>query len=145
MTDKVDTIGLGFKQNNLMASRLDLSGGLTFSRARTDTSVNGGSYIQNPLLTNTAGQTAAVAFYYLPATNLATITTNTVDLKLNGKYKLDKASSVYMGYNYQHMKAVNYAYDGMQMATVVGNTLPTNETAPSYTVHTIAASYMYNF
>jgi len=145
MQDKVNTLGVTVRQNNLMASRLDVMGGLTFSRARTDTSVTGGSYIQNPLLTATAGQTAAVAFYYLPATALPTITTDTIDLTINGKYKLDKASAVHVGYRYQHMKAVNYAYDGMQMATAVGNTLPTNETAPSYTVHTIGASYIYSF
>jgi hypothetical protein len=101
--------------------------------------------VQNPLLTNTTGQTAKVAFYYISAQALPQITTNTVDLKLNGKYKLDKSSAVHLGYSYQYMKAVNYAYDGMQMKTVVGNTLPTNETAPSYTVHAIAASYVYSF
>jgi hypothetical protein len=145
MKDKVDTIGIVLKQNNLMANRLDVTGGLTFTRAKTDTAVHGGTYVQNPLLTNTAGQTSAVAFYYLRATDLPTITTDTIDLTLRGKYKLDKSSAVHVGYRYQHMKAVNFAYDGMQMTTVVGNTMPTNEAAPNYTVHTIGASYVYNF
>jgi hypothetical protein len=143
--DKVNTLGFTAKKNNLMASRLDLSGALIYTRATTDTNVSGGTYLQNPLLTNTTGQTTAVAFYYLPAAALPSVTTNTIELRLNGKYKLDKSSALHLGYSYQHMKAVNYAYDGMQMATVVGNTLPTNETAPSYTVHTIGATYIFNF
>jgi methylmalonyl-CoA mutase N-terminal domain/subunit len=145
MKDKVDTVGIVLKQNNLMANRLDVTGGLTFTRARTDTAVHGGTYIQNPLLTAATGQSAKPAFYYLRATDLPTVTTDTIDFTLRGKYKLDKSSAVHVGYRYQHMKAVNFAYDGMQMTTVVGNTMPTNETAPNYTVHTIGASYIYNF
>lgn len=145
MHDKVDTLGLSFKQKNLMAGKLDMTGGLTYSRSTTDTSVHGGSYLQNPLLTANVGQAAAVAFYYLPAAALPTVTTDTVELKINGKYKLDKQSALHLGYSYLHMKAVDYAYDGMQMATVVGNTLPTNETAPSYTVHVVGVSYIYSF
>jgi hypothetical protein len=145
MHDKVDTLGLSLKQKNLMAGKLDLTGGLTYSRATTDTNVTGGSYLQNPLLTASTGQGTSTAFYYLPATALPTVTTDTVELRLNGKYKIDKASAVHLGYTYLHMKNVDYAYDGMQTATVVGSTMPTNETAPVYTVHIVGASYIHNF
>ncbi len=144
MRDKVDTLGVTLTQKRLMAGKLDLKGDLVFSRARTDIGVTGGSYIQNPALIAAGGQAALVAFYYIPASALPTVTTNIVELKLNGKYQIDKTAAVRLGYTYTRLKAVDWAYDGMQFGTGT-NYLPTNEQAPNYTVHTIGAAYIYSF
>jgi MtrB/PioB family decaheme-associated outer membrane protein len=144
MRDKVDTLGVTLTQKRLMSGKLDLKGDLVFSRARTDIGVTGGSYVQNPALVAAGGQTTAVAFYYIPASALPTVTTNIIELKLNGKYQIDKTSAVRLGYTYTHLKAVDWAYDGMQFGTGT-NYLPTNEQAPNFTVHTIGAAYLYSF
>jgi MtrB/PioB family decaheme-associated outer membrane protein len=141
MRDKTDTLGLSVKKKNLMSGKLDLTGTFLFTRARTDTNVFGGSYANNPLAA-VAGQT--IAAFYIPAAPLPTVSTNITDLRLNGKYVIDKQQSVRLGYSYSRMKAVDYAYDGLQTGAMA-NPLPTNETAPVYKVHVIGASYIYSF
>jgi MtrB/PioB family decaheme-associated outer membrane protein len=143
MRDTLDTVGLSFQQKGLLKERLELGGDLTFSRARTDNYAYGGNYVNNPLAV--AGAPAGtIAAFYVPASNLPTVSTNTVQLRLNGSYHIDKASSVRLGYGYARMKSNDYAYDGMQPGGLTA-VLPSYESAPSYVVHLIAASYNYTF
>lgn len=144
MRDKVGTLGLTLTQKALMSGKLDLKGDLVFSRAQTDVGVTGGSYVQNPALIAAGGQEALVAFYYVPASALPTVTTNVIELKLSGKYQIDKVSAMRVGYTYARLKAVDWAYDGMQFGTGT-NYLPTNEQAPKYTAQAIGVSYLKSF
>jgi hypothetical protein len=140
MHDRVDTLGFSFIRKNLLASKLDLGGDLVFSRARTMVDVSGGSYV-----TGVSPATAANGpVYYIGASNFPTVKTDTVELKLNGKYSLSKTSAVNLGYSFQHMRATDYAYEGMQTGSIT-NVLPTSEKAPSYNVHTVGATYIYKF
>jgi hypothetical protein len=43
------------------------------------------------------------------------------------------------------MKAIDWAYSGMQASGGLTGVLPTNEIAPVYTVHSISVSYTYSF
>jgi MtrB/PioB family decaheme-associated outer membrane protein len=139
--DKVDTIGLAFQKKGLMGDKLNLAGDLSFSKADSAVGGTGGNYINNPLAV--AGAPAGtIAAYYIAAQDLPTVTTKTIDLRLNGLYTIDKQKSVRVGYGYQYMKAVDWAYDGMQFGGLAGG-LPTNEQAPNYKVHTIAVAYIY--
>jgi hypothetical protein len=139
MHDRVDTLGFSLQRKNLMASKLNLGGDLVYSRARTMVNVNGGSYV-----TGVGATAAAGPVYFIPAGNMPTVETNTVELRLNGKYKIDKSSSVQLAYSFLHMSSTDYAYDGMQTGTVT-IVMPTLEKAPSYNVHAIGASYIYSF
>jgi len=143
MRDKVDTLGVVLKQKGLLAGKLEMAEDLTFSRAHTDVGVGGGNYLANPLLLATNPATAT-AYYYIPAAAMPTVTTNTVELKVRGKYRIDKTSAVNLMYAYQHMTSDDYIYTGMQIGTGT-NYMPTMEQAPSYTVHIVGASYIYNF
>lgn len=147
MKDKVDTLGFSLNRKNLMAGKLDLGGDLVFSWARTNVDVSGGTYVNNPLALASpapALTTGTSAILFIPAGNLPTVRTDTVELRLNGKYTITKKASVRLLYSFLHMKAVDYAYDGMQYGTMA-TVMPTNEIAPSYNVHAIAASYIYTF
>lgn len=149
MQDKVDTLGISFKRDKLLAGKLDLAGDLVFTWARTDIGVNGGNYANNPYNRTTApigvpASNGPFAAFYIPATDLPTVTTRTVAIQLSGKYIVSKASSVWAGYNFQHMSSSDYAYDGMQPGGLAG-VLPSYEKAPSYNVHTIGVSYIYSF
>lgn len=139
MHDKVDTLGFSIKRKNLLASKLDLGGDLVFSHARTMVDVSGGSYVTG------VGQSATNGIiYFIPAGNMPTVKNDTVELRLNGKYKIDQKSSIQMSYSFLHMKTTDYAYDGMQTGTVT-IVMPTSEKAPTYNVHAIGASYIYTF
>ena len=143
MRDKVDTFGAAFTKKGLVGGKLDLTGSVAVSRARTTNDLSGGNYANNPLAV-TGAPAGTVAAYFIAASALPEVTTNTVDLKLAGRYTLSPSSAVRVGYRYQHMTSTDWAYDGLQYGGLAG-VLPTNEFAPSYTVHTISVSYLYTF
>ena len=143
MRDRVDTLGLTFARKRLVSGKLDVGGGLNWSQARSDIGVNGGNYANNPLAV--AGAPAGtIAAFFIPATALPTVKTDTIELKLNLRYALSKQQAIRVGYVFQHMKSNDWAYDGMQFGGLSG-VLPTNEQAFNYNVSTIAVAYVYSF
>jgi MtrB/PioB family decaheme-associated outer membrane protein len=143
MRDKVDTLGLSVRKTGLAAGKLRLGADLLYSRQTTDIGVNGGSYANNPYAV--AGAPAGtVAAYFISTQDLPTVTVKTTTLRLGGQYQIDKSSSVGAMYIYEKMTGVDYSYTGMQFGTG-SNYLPTNEQAPSYTVHVVGVSYTYRF
>jgi long-subunit fatty acid transport protein len=68
-----------------------------------------------------------------------------VQLKLGGNYKVDKASSVRVGYIYQHLTSSDYFYNAYQYGSTPASMLPTNQQSPSYSVSVVTASYFYTF
>jgi hypothetical protein len=140
MRDKVNTAGIGARYRGLFAGKLDLTGGLVYTDARTDIGVNGGSYANNPLAV--AGRPAvSPAVFFIPAVNLPTVTTKTIELRLSGQYAIDAASAVRVAYAYQRLRSTDYAYDGMQYGTISA-VMPSNEVAPNYNVSAIGLSYV---
>lgn len=145
MRDKVDTLGWTFKKKGLMAGKLDLVAAVVWSRARTDIDVTGGSYVANPLAAlTTVAQPGGVANYYIAASALPTVTTDTAEFKVTGRYALNKKSSVRMSYGYAQTKAVDWSYDGYQFGSGT-NYLPTNEQSPNFTVQTLGIAYIFSF
>jgi hypothetical protein len=145
MHDKVDTLGWTFKKKGLMAGKLDLVAAVVWSRARTDIDVTGGSYVANPLASiTTVAQPGGIANYYIAASALPTVTTDTAELKVTGRYALDKKSTVRMSYGYAQTKAVDWSYDGYQFGSGT-NYLPTNEQSPNFTVQTLGIAYIFSF
>ena len=119
-------------------NKLELGADLVFAWARTNVDVSGGSYVALPAGLGSPNKV------FIGASNFPTVKTDTIELKLNGKYTINKVSSVRLDYSFQHMKATDYAYDGMQLGSIT-SVMPTLEKAPSYNVHTIGAVYIYSF
>ncbi len=141
--DKIDTLGLTLRKKGLLADKLDLSGDLIYSRAKTDIGVNGGSYANNPFAV-VGAPAGTVAAFYIPAAALPTVDTKTTTLRLSGQYAVGKDSGLRVTYLVQRMRSSDYIYDGMQFGTGT-NYLPTLEQAPNYTVHVVAVSYVMGF
>ncbi len=141
--DRVSTLGIAGTQKNLAGGKLDLSGGLSYTSARTANDTAGGNYANNPLAV-TGAAAGTVAAYYIAATPLPDITTRTVELRAGLRWRLDDSRAVRVGYLYQHMQATDWAYDGLQAGGLAG-VLPTFEQAPSFTVHTVTVSYLVSF
>ena len=141
--DKVDTLGFSVKQKGLWAGKLDMSGFLTYARAKSDIGVNGGSYANNPLAV--AGAPAGtIAAFYIPTAPLPTTNTKTLALRISGQYAINKDSGLSVTYMFQRMTSNDYMYTGFQYGTG-SNYLPTLEQAPNYTVHVIGVAYRVNF
>ena len=141
--DKVDTFGLAYTHKGLAGGKLDLNASASLSQARTTQDISGGSYANNPLAV--AGAPAGtIAAYFISATPLPLVKTDTVEAKVVGTYNLDKLTALRVGYRYQNMRSTDWGYDGMQFGGLAG-VLPTNELAPSYTVHTVTLAYVLSF
>ena len=147
MRDKVDTLGAGFKYKNLMGGRLEVGGDLVYTHARTDIGVAGGSYVNNPFALAAPAPALAPgvpAVFFIPAANMPTATTKTIELRLGGQYAIDKASAVRVLYWSQHLRSNDYVYDGMQFGTLT-NVIPTNEQPFNYNVHVVGFTYIYHW
>jgi MtrB/PioB family decaheme-associated outer membrane protein len=139
--DKADTFGFALTKKNMLGNKFDMTGKVMITRARTDLSVQGGSYIANPLAA-TPGQPGV---FYIPAENYPGVTTNMFELHLNGEYRFDKNSAVRVGYSYQRLRSsADYAYEGLQMGAQTAE-LATNERVARYSVHSIGVQYVYRF
>jgi Putative outer membrane beta-barrel porin, MtrB/PioB len=139
--DTANTLGFVLTKKNMLANKLDLTGKILFTRARTDINVRGGTYVANPLAA-TAGEPGV---FFIPGENYPGVTTDIIELRLNGEYRLDKSSAIRMGYSYQRLKSsADYAYEGLQFGTAAAE-LPTNERVSRYSVHTVGVYYVYRF
>jgi MtrB/PioB family decaheme-associated outer membrane protein len=137
--DRTDTLGLTLRHRNLMRGKLDLSGSLIYSRARTDVGVRGGAYVADPRFPAASGSQI-----FIPATNLPSVGSNSLELRLSGQYALDKLSSVRMIYAFKRLKTTDFAYDGAQFGSLT-TVMPSSEQSPQYTVHLIGFSYVRAF
>ena len=137
--DDDTTIGLGARQNGLMASRLELGEDLTYTSGKT------GYTTQFNYAAATTGGLTCASPQFLTCGSLPEVNNHVVQFKLSGKYKLDKNSKIAVGYIYQHMKSTDYYYNGLQAGYTPSALMPTNQQSPNYTVNFVTASYLYNF
>jgi MtrB/PioB family decaheme-associated outer membrane protein len=142
-TDGVNTLGAGFNWKGLADGKLDLWGDAVFTWATTKTGVSGGTYANSPFAVATLPAIVPAAFF-IPATDMPSVTNNTIELRLMSQYYIDKASSVRFGYMYGRLKSSDYAYDGTQFGTIT-SVMPTTQTAPNYNVSVFGLSYVYKW
>ena len=140
MGNNINTVGLGLKQKGLFSGALDLNGDFLLSFAKTTTDISGGQYSAV-----TGASTTTGPYYYIPATNMPIVNTQTYQLKLNAKYNVNKASALNLTYSFQHMWSNDYTYIGMQPFGTPTGVMPTNMQAPVYSIHAVGLSYIYNF
>jgi MtrB/PioB family decaheme-associated outer membrane protein len=143
MQNQIDLYGASMDRKGLLSRKLDLGAQLVISRARSDNSVTGGNYANNPLAV-TGAAASTVAAYFIAAEQLPTVVTDSLELRLNARYTLSHASMLRLQYIYGDLSSTDYAYEGMQAGGLAG-VLPSLETAPHYVVHVIALSYAHRF
>ena len=68
---------------------------------------------------------------FISATALPAITTNTAELRLNGKYAIRTGQSLRVAYAYLRMRSDDWVYEGMQFGSLSA-VLPTNEQPFNY-------------
>jgi len=140
MLDKANTVGFGFTHK---AEHLELTGNLLVSRARWDNNVSGGNWANN-IKNGPGAAPTTIAAYFIAATPLPTVITNSADLRLNARYLLAHGQSLRLAYAFLQMSSSDFAYEGMQFGSLSGQ-LPTNEQPFNYKVHVIGVSYVVSF
>ncbi len=142
MLDRIHTIGLTLVKKT---EKLTVTGDGVYARARSTNEVTGGSWTNNPLALAHAPD-GTVAAYFIAATPLPLVTTNTLDLRVNGTCAVAAHQSLRIVYAYLRMRSADWVYDGMQIgAGTPSGVLPTNETPFNYDVHVVAVSYIIAF
>ncbi|HYM35156.1 MAG TPA: MtrB/PioB family outer membrane beta-barrel protein, partial [Steroidobacteraceae bacterium] len=143
MRDKTETVGATFRKDNFLSGKLAITNDWIYSRARTDYDVTGGNYANNPRAV-VGAPAGTIAAFYIPATPLPTVSADTFQVRVSGKYTINRQSAVWAGYSYNHLKSSDYAYEGMQFGGLTG-VLPTNEQPFVYSIHTVGVAYVYTF
>lgn len=129
LSDKDNTIGLSGKQKGLLGGKLELFEEFTYSLAKSRYST---SQLYTPVALGADGITPDIR-------------SELTKFRLNGTYKLDKASNIVLGYTFQKLKSNDYFYNGYQYGFTATSMLPSNQQAPNYKVHVIFAAYKYTF
>lgn len=139
MKDDDITFGLGAKRIGMMGGKLDLTGDLTYSVGKTSygTQLNYASATTGGLTCNSPS--------FGTCGTLPDFKSTMTQLKLTGNYKVDKQSTVALGYLFQKLSSDDWFYNPYQTGFTANATMPTNQQSGSYVVNVVAASYIYNF
>ena len=140
MLDKANTFGFGLSKK---ASKLDLTGNVVLTRARWENTMSGGNWANN-ILNGPGAAPTTIAAWFIPATSTPTVTTDTAEARLGGKYTISDLQSVRVAYAYLHMKSADWAYEGMQFGSI-NTVLPSNEQPFNYSVNVVGVSYILTF
>lgn len=132
--DKVNTFALGFRSKGLMGNKLELNGDLVYSHSRSPITVNGGTFTSN----------GTVNVWYA-AQSLPEITSSMTEIRLSGKYAIDKASAVRLNYLGRRLRTADFQYDAYAYPVPFQSFLSTGQTSPDYTVHAVGVTYLYSF
>lgn len=139
MLDVAHTGGVGLRK---VTGPLDLSANVTYTRQRWDNTPTGGNWVNNPLVPP-GSPASAIAAIFVPATPTPTVSADTTELRLDGRYNVGPGA-VRVGYAYLHMTNADFMYEGMQFGTLNG-VLPTNEQPFNYGVHVVSVTYVMTF
>lgn len=145
--DKIDTLGFSFSSKNLLAGKLELSGQFLYTRARTDTTVAGGSYVNNPLALAAPAPpllNGTAAVFYIPAANYPTVRDDEITVAPTVQYVIKKMATLKAFYVFQKMMSSDWSYLGMQYGTGAA-LLPSNEQAPNYSISAGGLSLVFVF
>ncbi|HEX7249471.1 MAG TPA: MtrB/PioB family outer membrane beta-barrel protein, partial [Burkholderiales bacterium] len=111
----------------------------TYSLAKTSYST-----VLNYATTTTGGLTCSDPSIYT-CVPLPDISNALFQFKLSGLYDVTKTSKVSLGWLYQRLRSDDFYYNGLQNGFTPTSVLPTNQTAPSYAVNVVFASYIVTF
>jgi MtrB/PioB family decaheme-associated outer membrane protein len=140
MLDKVHTAGVALRKR---VGRIDLTGNAIYSHARWDNNLTGGSWTNN-LLVGPGAAPTTIAAYFIAATPVPTVSTDTGELRLIGTYPLNHVASLRVSYDYTRMRSNDLMYEGLQVGSL-SSALPTLEQPFVYSVNTFGVSYVLNF
>jgi MtrB/PioB family decaheme-associated outer membrane protein len=145
--DKNDTLGFSISRKNLLSGNLQLATQVLYTRARTDTAVSGGSYVNNPLALASPAPvlpSGTVAVFFIPAANYPTVRDDEITVSPTAQYVIKKRSTLRAFYLFQRMMSTDWTYLGMQYGTGT-SFLPSNEKAPNYAVSAGGLSLVFTF
>jgi MtrB/PioB family decaheme-associated outer membrane protein len=141
--DKVNSAGVALIGKEVWDTKLDLTGDFILTRARSDNNVTGGNWANNLLIGPGSAPTTTAAFF-IGAAALPTVSTDSYELRVNGRYAVTATQALHLAYTYMRMTSADWMYEGMQFGSMSG-VLPSNEQPFNYSVHVFGVSYVLSF
>jgi len=148
LSDTDESLGIGFKQANLLAGRLELSGDFAYTiSTSTYSTVAGNDYVSFASAAAQASHTntSCALPSVLSCGTLPDIRTVIGQLKLTGAYTVDKETKVSVRYMYSKLNNVDSYYNGLQTGMTPTTLMPTNQQPGNYSINLIALSLIHNF
>lgn len=145
--DKIDSVGFSISRKNLWNGKLELANEVMYTRARSDTAVKGGSYVNNPLALAAPAPplpAGTAAVFYIPATAYPTVRNDEVSVRPTAQIAIKKQASLRAYYLFQRLMSNDWTYLGMQFGTGT-NYMPTLEQAPNYSISSGGVSVVFTF
>ena len=130
LADRDNTFGVNAAQKDLLKGKFELKEDFTYSLSKSKYITTLEANI-NPTLANQG--------------EAPNISSDLKQFRLSGTYHLNRSSDISAGYLYQRLKASDYFYNAFQYGFTPTSLLPTNQSAPNYTVNTVFVAYRYNF
>lgn len=149
LRDTVHTFGAGIQRKGLWSGKLELNADWVWSSALTRYLIRGGacsgaSYPQNATQTQLNTWLANCTLTANAPSALPDVLSRNSELRLQGKYHLDRYSAIRMMYRYRFLSSVDYAYDSLNQS-LNSKLLLNGEQSPYYSTHYLGMSYLYQF
>ena len=87
---------------------------------------------------------SATAAYFIAATPVPTVATDTGEVRVGGTYALTPAQALRISYAYTRMRSNDLSYQGMQIGSLSA-AVPTSEQPFSYSISAFGISYVVTF
>ncbi len=139
LSDRDQTFGINARHKGLMGGKLELTGDVSMSVGKTS------YHTDVPYYVPTATAPTCDALTSLSCGDTPTITSRNLTVKLAGYYQLNKQGKIALGYHFQRQRSNDYYYNVYQVGYSSSTLLPTNQTAPNYTINVVSATYVYTF
>ena len=144
-SDKVHTFGVSFKAK--ASPKLDVDGALVYTYALTPISFSGLQVVNNGLAIGAVGAAAASNNnIFIQTASMPDSSSKTWDVRLSGRYLLNKSSSLRVNYLYRRLISSDAQWDAYASNPVaIQGYVGTGRAAPTYNVNAISLSYIYTF
>jgi len=146
LNDKDVTVGLNFNHKGLLDNKLELTADASLSLGRTGYTVETPYYVAATSATSILGNVVACSSPgELICGSTPDITNRTFQFRLSAQYAVDRHNRLMFRYLYQKENVVDYYYNALQYGYTPSTVMPTNQTAPNYSVNVVAVSYIHTF
>jgi hypothetical protein len=148
LSDVDDSVGIGFKQSNLIAGQLELSGDYSYTiSTSTYNTITGSDYVSYASAAAQASNTSTSCSLtsVMSCGALPDIRTVIAQFKLAGTYRVDKETRLSVRYMYSKLNNTDYYYNGYQTGMTPTTLMPTNQQPGNFSVNLISLSLIHNF
>jgi MtrB/PioB family decaheme-associated outer membrane protein len=141
LTDKGSAFGIDMKHSGMLHGKLDLSADVSYSLDKTNYNTESYTTALIPgIVCTTAPNNGGYNCGSTP-----TIYSELLRARLMANYRIDRHSSVAVGYIFEKLNSNDYYYNYYQLMSTGTTTMPTNQLSPSYTENVVFVSYRYGF